>query len=715
MSRRSRSRPIRTKIVSLLLVPLVSLLALWLFSARVTLNDTLILLDGRTLGNFAFSGEDLLVALQKERRASLMHVGAADEPADRSQMDAMRNRTDEAADTFLRHSRDRAVQGAAKPETEQWIDQAVQRLDGLDTLRSSVDDGDSGVVAILENYAAIMMPLARIPGSMSAGVGEPQIAKEANTLGAMLVAREILDQEYAMLSGALADGKLAASEYTKFVELEGTARYVYAQVVPDMRPEDRAWYQRIAATSAYDRVQAMEEQILDMGGGGSPPVEADEWQVSSTAVMDDLIILGKTSGEATIERTMPAILTIVIQLALAGILGLVAVVLSIVLSVRIGRSIVRDLRGLREAARELAEVRLPRAVERLHRGGPDEDVADDATARLPAFATQEIAQVGEAFSAVQRTAVNEAVNEARMRAGIRQIFVNLARRSQTLLSRQLKMLDGMERGTADPDALEDLFRLDHLATRMQRHAEGLLILSGSTPGRSWRDPVPMIDVLRAAVAEVEGYARVEVLPVQPRPLHLTGPAVADVVHMLAELIENATLYSPPNTEVRVQPQLVSNGFAVEIEDRGLGMSAENLAAANERLANPPEFDPTESARLGLFVVGQLAKRHEIRISLRGSPYGGITAIVLLPLRLIVDVHTGDGGGRRPEDAVSPAPVAGTGPAGSLAGSPGKRAESEPAGVAGGQPAARPGDPPTLPRRVRQASADPQQRKGPGAL
>jgi hypothetical protein len=225
------------------------------------------------------------------------------------------------------------------------------------------------------------------------------------------------------------------------------------------------------------------------------------------------------------------------------------------------------------------------------------------------------------------------VDEARLRQGLNDVFRSLARRSQSLLHRQLTLLDQMERRASDPEALDDLFRLDHLTTRMRRHAEGLVILAGAPPGRAWSSPVRMVDVMRGAIAEVEDYARVSVATRSQAAL--AGSAVADVIHLLAELIENATTLSPPYTSVRVAGDTVANGFAIEVEDRGLGMSPARLAELNERLANPPEFNPSDSEQLGLFVVSQLAKRHGVRVTLKASPYGGTAAIVLIPGHLVV--------------------------------------------------------------------------------
>ena len=328
-----------------------------------------------------------------------------------------------------------------------------------------------------------------------------------------------------------------------------------------------------------------------------------------------------------------------LELILAGGLGLLAVILSILVSFVIGRGLIRELAALRESALELANVRLPSVVNRLA-AGQDVDISAEAP-DLPT-SSDEIGQVQQAFNAVQQTAVEAAVGQARLRQGISDIFRNLARRSQSLLHRQLALLDAMERRAKEPEELEDLFRIDHLTTRMRRHAESLIILSGEAPARAWRRPVPFVDVLRASVAEVEDYTRIKVTT--NTRAAITGPAVADVIHMIAELAENAVVFSPPNTPVLISGDVVGRGFAVEIEDRGLGLSEERRAELNDLLENPPPFDLSGSDQLGLFVASQLARKHNIRIVLRGSPYGGTTAIVLIPNTLVVseDSYQPDG-------------------------------------------------------------------------
>ena len=319
-----------------------------------------------------------------------------------------------------------------------------------------------------------------------------------------------------------------------------------------------------------------------------------------------------------------------VRVAVTSAIGLVGLLVTIAVTILVARGIIRRLGGLERSALQLAEVQLPDVVARLRRG---ENVDVDAEAPALRVGGDEIGRVGQAFNLVRQTAVRAAVEEAKLRQGLNDVFRSLARRSQSLLHRQLTLLDQMERRASDPEALDDLFRLDHLTTRMRRHAEGLVILAGAPPGRGWSSPVRMVDVMRGAIAEVEDYARVSVATRSQAAL--TGSAVADVIHLLAELIENATTLSPPYTSVRVSGDTVANGFAIEVEDRGLGISPPRLAELNDLLSNPPEFNPSDSEQLGLFVVSQLAKRHGIRVTLKASPYGGTAAIVLIPHHLVV--------------------------------------------------------------------------------
>ncbi|MEU8382619.1 ATP-binding protein, partial [Streptosporangium sp. NPDC048865] len=373
--------------------------------------------------------------------------------------------------------------------------------------------------------------------------------------------------------------------------------------------------------------------MLDVSDGllqDASAVPEPSWAAIATRVSDDFDTRAGEAARHIGERSTPLARDIMARIGLAAGLGLVAVGLSVFVSVRFGRRLAGELVGLQQAALDLAGRRLPDVVQRLRRG---EDVCSEAP-EIKVGDTVEVAGVAKAFSSVQRTAIEAAVGQAEMRKGVNKVFVNLARRSQSLLYRQLAMLEAMERRASDPATLEDLFTLDHLTTRMRRHSEGLIILSGAAPGRGWRDPVTIYDVVRAAVEEVEDYPRVTIgVPHGPSVI---GAVATDVIHLLAELVENAAVFSPPHTSVRVHGDMVAKGYAIEVEDRGLGISAEETVRLNTLLADPPEFDLADSERLGLFVVAQLAARHGIRVFLRPSPFGGTTAIVMLPGELVVE-------------------------------------------------------------------------------
>jgi signal transduction histidine kinase len=316
--------------------------------------------------------------------------------------------------------------------------------------------------------------------------------------------------------------------------------------------------------------------------------------------------------------------------------GLVIIVVSIALMGLFARRIAHDIGSLEVTAEHLADEEMPQLVEKLRRG----EQVTAAEARPPTRAvTAEVAHAETAIASLASTAAAAAAAEASLRNGIGQVFVSLARRNQSLLQRQLRLIDALEQKASDPATLADLFPLDHLTTRMRRHAEGLIILSGAAPGRSWSEPVPVIDVIRGAVAEVEDYKRVTVLTRAEDAV--AGQAVADMIHLLAELIENATLSSPSGTRVEVRAERVANGFAIEVDDRGLGIEAGQLATINAQLANPPDFDLANADQLGLFVVGKLAARHGVRVALRPSPYGGTTAVVLMPNSIVVPLHVTD--------------------------------------------------------------------------
>jgi signal transduction histidine kinase len=316
---------------------------------------------------------------------------------------------------------------------------------------------------------------------------------------------------------------------------------------------------------------------------------------------------------------------------LAGV-ALVVVICTVLLVAAFARRLSHEVQGLTEAARKLADEQLPRAVRELHSGQLPTPETETERSWGVRPKTAEVAAAVGAITSIERTAIEAAAAEARLRDGLRQILMSLGRRNQSLLHRQLKIIDQLEQQAVSPGELADLFTLDHLTTRMRRHAESLTILSGASSVRSWSGPVAAIDVIRAAVAEIEDYKRVSVATEAEESV--AASAVTDLIHLLAELIENATLFSPSATRVEVRAERVANGFAIEVEDRGLGIAAEQLKEINARLASPPDFDLADADRLGLFVAGRLAARHGVQVELIPSAYRGTKAVVVLPEGLI---------------------------------------------------------------------------------
>ncbi|MEU7889407.1 nitrate- and nitrite sensing domain-containing protein [Microbispora bryophytorum] len=628
MSPRRRDRPIRSRLIGLLLVPLFSLIALWAVTAGVAIGDSLSLRTYNTLwSTLRRPADSLIVDMQAERLTTARYL-ASQRTDDRDIMVLQRQRTDRTRDKLRTLALSSDSRSATTPAMRTQVDEMLAGLGRIDEIRAEIDEGLSERLRAIETYNLVSDSIYRMHYSLAL-IDDIPIYQQSRVVISLGYAKELLTREQALEAAAGASG-LTDEERKLFTQLVGNRRFLIDQALPELDAGLRQLHVNLITTPLYQRLRLQEEQIIE-----APRLSARTqrvWQSTSDDLAESFQKAQTEAAALLAERAAPIADSILRRAVLVGGFGLLAVVASILISLRVGGRLARELADLRQAALDLANKRLPGVLVKLKRGD-DVDLATEAPPLQTEGGTAEIQDVGRAFSTVQETAVEAAIGQARLQRGVSQVFLNLARRSQTLLHRQRTQLHGMQRHATDPDMLEELFRLDHLTTRMRRHAEGLIILSGNAPGRAWRKPIPMYDVVRGAAAEVEDYARVNVLPMEDHGLD--GAAVADVIHLIAELIENATVFSPPHTTVSVRGEIVGMGFAVEIEDRGLGMTNERLAELNERLANPPEFDLADTDRMGLFVVARLATRRDIRVTLRPSPYGGTTAIVLIPSVLMV--------------------------------------------------------------------------------
>ncbi|MCL7456734.1 nitrate- and nitrite sensing domain-containing protein [Micromonospora echinofusca] len=624
----TRDWPIRSKLTALVVVPVTALLALWIFATTLTFGPALDLLAARTLlYDLGRPGETVVAELQRERRLSVVQLaGDGDAPG----LAEQRQRTDRAIAELRRRVGGEDLRDAADDILDARLDQLVTALEALPAGRGFIDRRAVDRAGAVGLYSGLINSAFQAFSAM-ASLPDRDLNRQALAVTALGRSRELLGQTDALLAGAFTAGRFADGEHLQLVQTIGNQRFLAETAVADLPDAERAAFQRLTEGEAFGRLRAMQDTLVGAGSTTRPAVDPAAWQESYQAVHEALRKFELAQADGLADRSVPSAVRILVRLAAAGVLGLAAVVVSVLVALRVGRNLAHRLTGVRTAALETAERRLPDVVARLRRG-EQVDVAREAPPLE--YGGDEIGQVARAFTEVQRTAVQSAVDEVTLRRGLNEVFLNIARRSQGLVHRQLALLDRMERHTEDPDELAELFRVDHLATRLRRHAEDLVILAGAAPGRGWRNPVATVDLVRGAISEVESYDRVDITAVAPAGV--LGRAVGDVIHLLAELIENATAFSRPQTRVEVAGQHVANGYAIEITDRGLGMSAAALEDTNRRLARSPDFEPTETARLGHFVVARLAARHGVRVRLRPSDGGGLTAVVLIPADLVTD-------------------------------------------------------------------------------
>ncbi|WP_460308511.1 sensor histidine kinase [Actinocorallia aurea] len=618
-----RALPVSGRLAILLALPLLSLIVLWSFAATTTLTAALTKLDFDTqYDNMGLPTGAVLDAIQKERTAAA---------AQSEKFNQQIQYTDGTVKMFRAAAFSEETQDAMDDLSKTRVSELNDAFGTLTQLRGKVAAGVSSA-EVITDYSTIVDTAIQLLGGM-VSVDDVAAYRNSNAVIHVLYAHDLMLREVALIGGLPANGKLDTAQRAAFSGWADSRDKFFRLGLASLDEDLRAKVAEFGDSEAFAGYRDLEGKIKTGGinVGKAGPTTA-QWEAVVAKVDPTWYAnMGEVSAMLD-EEIAPVGEQIMLRFYAAGGIGLLAVVASLVLSVRFARSMTGDLRVLERAAHTLADERLPDVVSRL-RGGENIDVSL-AEQPLPGGArTKEVASVADAFATVQHTAVDVAIGEARLRRSIGRVFVNLSWRSQGLLQRQLQLLDTMERRASSPEELDDLFKLDHLTTRMRRHAEGLVILSGEPTVRAFDHPVPIEDVIRAAIGEVEDYTRVE--PAVARSSSITGAVVADVIHLLAELIENATVFSPPGTEVLVKAETVANGLAVEIIDRGLGLYPDQLAELNRRLAEPPEFDLADSDRLGLFVVARLAARHDIRVALQPSAYGGTTAVVLIPASLTV--------------------------------------------------------------------------------
>ena len=544
--------------------------------------------------------------------------------------------------------------GAYQSQVQLDLSNAVQGINDLQQVRIAARNQTAGgtlypAPPTVLTYDRIITGLITFVGDVASGSGNVVLENQASTLTTLLRVGDDASLERAYLYQALTKptpqltpGELDSLNNTVAKKLADLAAFTSGATVNEFQ-----FYQNTVSGQSVDEAEsALQLAITSATDGGAPKIGSAKqlqscvgannpvtspsgcWRLIKSVqlkdistVADNLVSQIQTQAGNLASKAQRSF--ILISIATIILLALVLLITTIV-----ARSMIRPLRRLRADALDIANSKLPEMVRRLSESeGGDESVEIEP---VGVTSTDEIGEVARAFDQVHREAVRLAADEAMLRGNLNAMFVNLSRRSQSLIERQLTLIDNLEQSEQDADRLSSLFRLDHLATRMRRNSENLLVLAGHEgASRRWTQPVPLVDVLRAAISEIEQYERV-VLNVQPG-IQVVGQAVNDIVHLVAEIVENATTFSPEDTQVYVTGQpLNSGGVLLDITDNGVGISEQEMAHANWRLDNPPVVDVAVSRRMGLFVVGRLAARHGVRVRLRHAQSGGLTALIWLP-------------------------------------------------------------------------------------
>ncbi|WP_432931217.1 sensor histidine kinase [Microbispora sp. CA-135349] len=511
------------------------------------------------------------------------------------------------------------------------------RLDELTALRGTVLQSRLPALPTIDKYSLFVADALRLYDETVQGAVDEGVIAGLKSMASLARAEEEISKQRALLTAALVRDRFETAEIDAFTAARArevsernaflaqatlAQRQLFSDTVTGQKV-DRAEYLRALALSLTR--DGLTLRRIEPGGQA-----VDTWFDAITETGDQMHKVNLAVARSVISRSVE--LQGSDQRIAAVNVILVAAVLLVVLLITsvMARSVVRPLRRLRSEALEIAGHRLPDLVQRLRES---DSAGSQQVQPIGVVSADEIGEVARAFDEVHREAIRLAGDEARLRSNVNAMFVNLSRRTQTLVERQITLIDGLEQGEQDEQRLANLFKLDHLATRMRRNSENLLVLAGQEPARRWSQPVEITDVLRASLSEVEGYERV-VLNF-PSDVSIAGQAVNDVIHLLAELVENALSFSARDTRVVVSGNRIDGGgVMISVTDSGIGMTTEEISQANWRLANPPVVDVSVSRRMGLFVVGRLAMRNGIRVQLRPHDGGGLTAMVLLPETLM---------------------------------------------------------------------------------
>lgn len=641
---RLRDMPIWSKLGLIMIVPTIATVVVGtsgLIDHVETLNNANRAGD---LANLSSYSGDLVDSLQDERTAAVLLLGA-DGTQPTAQYQEAYNRVNSRVDQDAIPYRQQRTEIEDLPSSlEGLLDSIDQNLQDLSGVRSQVFNGKLALTETVQAYEGLISDLLAIRDSSTQLAGDNQLSDRMRAAAAVAREKEFLAVRRVVVHRALGvkgGQRLTPALRRDYVASDTGQQQALQSFKAVATPDDAKFHDQTVAGG--DRRQAQNYTgWIDGNTTGNmrgAPFGPDQWEAAMTANAKLIRTVERKLDSEVVNQADTLRSDVQRQVFLETGLLLSMLLLAILFAYLVARSMARSLRELRQGALSVAQYGLPQAVARLR----DPQVvgqlspvqlANQIAEPLPVRSKDEFGQVTEAFNAVHLEAVRTAAEQAALRASVATMFVNLARRSQILVDRLIGHLDRLERGEEDPDRLAELFQLDHLATRMRRNDENLLVLAGADSTRVQREPAALIDVLRAAQSEVEHYTRIE-FGVIDRDIEVAAHAVNDLVHLVAELFDNATAFSPPDSQVMVEARRVGDRSSLYVEDRGIGISAEQLHDLNERLATPPQVDVAVSRMMGLVVVARLASRHGVRVELRPGSDRGTVAEVSLPTSVLV--------------------------------------------------------------------------------
>ncbi|WP_239380049.1 nitrate- and nitrite sensing domain-containing protein [Frankia sp. CIT1] len=620
---------VRTKLIAILAVPMIAILVNASQGANTVLSSTQQINRVRNMIQISRAATTLTFELERERTYTIGYVASAGQQRSLDAVKAAQARVDQAARDYEDTAKGR--QNGFSEQTRAAIQAAADRLSRRQNVRATaLTVVDPGTVTVA--YTTIINSLVNLVALIPQGQDDGSLLADVVSADSIARSGELLAAQQALVYGILQKQQFDNSDYRAFVGFHTERESQISRFEGAATGPQRDSYGTTVTGQDVSQANDNSQTVLTGRVGQPLDLDAQKWLRSTQQTMDLNHKVLTSLFSDTDSRVQTLRSTIQRKALVAGLLIVFILAAALLMTMVVARSLVRPLLGLRAAALDIAGSRLPEAVRRL-RDSTDQDI-DTNIQPVGIDTEEEIGEVARAFDEVHREAVRLASEQAVLRNNVNAMFVNLSRRSQGLVERQLRLIDDLENREQDPDQLSNLFKLDHLATRMRRNNESLLVLAGTDTARRWTHPVPLNEVVLAAISEVEQYTRVK--QSAAAPVSIAGHAVSDVVHLIAELLENATSFSPPATEVLVTSHSLGPGAGamIEIEDRGIGMPAKDLERVNERLANPPVVDVSVSRTMGLFAVGRLATRHGIRVQLRESTSGGITAVVRLPAKVV---------------------------------------------------------------------------------